>query len=222
MKKMTMAAIALACAASVSAQVVSQNIVGYNTEVSAGGFMISGMQFKADGGNTPTTVYGDSLPLQSRIYTWNADIAEYEIVTYASLFVPFVGPTTKWSGEPNLAIGEGYWVESAGAAESVLAGTVSSEAAITNSISAGFQMCSYPYPVERLVKNLGFTPTIGDRIYLWDAAIADYKIITYSSVFVPFVGPVTKWSDENAPIAVGEGFWYEAMAPQEWVANKPF
>ena len=220
MKKLIATVAVLACAASVvSAQTVtSQNIVGYNKDVSAIGFHISGMQFDNAVANTPTTVYGDSLPLNSKIYTWNG--SGYVIATYGQSFVPFVGLVTKWNSEPVLGNGEGYWVESTGAAESVLSGEVPLDAAITNSVAAGFSMLSYPYPVDRVITELGFTPVLGDKIYAWNGT--GYTIVTYGQSFVPFVGLVTKWNNETLPISVGEGFWYETATPQTWIATKPF
>ena len=114
MKKLIATVAVLACAASVvSAQTVtSQNIVGYNKDVSAIGFHISGMQFDNAVANTPTTVYGDSLPLNSKIYTWNG--SGYVIVTYGQSFVPFVGLVTKWNNETlPISVGEGFWYETA-------------------------------------------------------------------------------------------------------------
>jgi len=220
MKKLVMTAAVLACATSmVAAQTVtSANIVGYNKEASAVGFHISGMQFDNAAANTPTTVYGDSLASGSKIYTWNG--SSYVIASYGPSFVPFVGLVTKWNNEPALGNGDGYWVESVGVAETIRNGEVPMDAAITNSIVAGFQLCSYPYPVDRVISNLGFTPTSGDKIYAWNGT--GYDIVSYGPSFVPFVGLVTKWNNETLPIAVGQGFWYEAAAGSTWIATKPF
>lgn len=217
MKKIMLAAVGFAFAASIaSAQVTSANIVGYNKDTAnAAGLHISGMQFLNET-NTPTSVYGDQLPKGSKIYKFDGS---YTIVTYTDVFVPIQGLVTKWSSEVDLGNGDGYWVEVPSASEAILSGEVSTENSITNNIEIGLQLVSYPYPVERVITNLGFTPAKGDKIYVYDGS---YTIITYTDVFVPIQGLVTKWSNETLSIGVGEGFWYEAVSPQTWIANKPF
>lgn len=219
MKKIIATAAMAACAAVVTAQTVtSANIVGYNKATTdSSGLYLAGMQFELSTNSTPTTVYGDQLPKDSKIYTF--DGASYTIVTYTDVFVPISGLVTKWSADVDLASGVGYWVEVPEASEAILSGEVPSASAITNDISTGLQLVSYPYPVERVVTNLGFTPADGDKIYKYEGS---YTIVTYTSVFVPIQGFVTKWSDESLSFDVGEGFWYEAAAEQTWVAEKPF
>lgn len=219
MKKLLMTVAVLACAASiVSAQTTSANIVGYNKDVSAAaGVHISGMQFD-NPTNNPTTVFGDQLPLGSKIYKWTG--SGYQIAEYTSVFVPFVGPTIKWDSDPTLGNADGFWVEVPSAATATLSGEVPSDDSITNSIAIGVSMLSYPYPVDRVVTNLGFNPTVGDKIYVWTGS--GYTISEYTSVFVPFVGPTIKWDNETLPVAVGQGFWYEAAGAQTWIVNKPF
>lgn len=218
MKKIIMTVAVAVCAAVVTAQTVtSANIVGYNKDISAVGFHISGMQFD-NPTNTPQTVYGDSMPMGSKIYKFNG--ASYDTAVYGSVFVPFVGLVTKWSADLELGGGDGYWVEAPSAATAILSGEVPMADSITNSLAVGFNLVSYPYPVDRVITNLGFAPVAGDKIYVFNGA--SYDTSTYGSVFVPFVGLVTKWSNETLPVAVGQGFWYEATAAQTWVSNKPF
>lgn len=218
MKKLVLTAAVVACAGVVSAQVYSENIVGYNKDAaSAAGFHISAMQFE-NATNTPTTVYGSQMPVGSKIYKFNG--TSYDTSTYGSVFVPIQGLVTKWSAELNLAGGAGYWVEVPSAAEAVLAGEVPAAASITNQLSAGFSLVSYPYPVDRVVTNMDLSPAVGDKIYVFNGT--SYDTSTYGSVFVPIQGLVTKWSNETLAIGVGEGFWYETTSAQAWVVNKPF
>ncbi len=218
MKKAVMAVAVLACAGSVLAQTVtSANIVGYNKDVSAVGFHISAMQFE-NATNTPQTVYGDSMPAGTKIYKFNG--TSYDTAAYGSVFVPIQGFVTKWSADLDLGSGDGFWVEAPSAAEAIVSGEVPSAASITNELSVGFNLVSYPYPVDRTVADLGFAPVAGDKVYVFNGT--SYDTSAYGSVFVPIQGFVTKWSNENLAISVGEGFWYEAAAAQTWVAEKPF
>ncbi len=218
MKKIIMTAALVACAAVVTAQTVtSVNIVGYNKDVSAVGLHISAVQFN-NATNTPSTVYGDSLSLGSKVYLFNG--VNYDTSTYASIFVPGQGLATQWSADLDLGDGQGHWVEVSTEAETIISGEVPLDAAITNQIDAGLSLVAYPYPVERVITGLGFVPASGDKIYVFNGV--NYDTSTYASIFVPIMGMVMKWSDETLSVAVGEGFWYETEVAQSWVVNKPF
>lgn len=218
MKKATIAMVAVVFAAfAAQANTTSANIVGYSKSAYTGGFAISAMQF--DGGAAgPTAVYGDQLPSGSKIYTF--DGSGYTIASYGTAFVPGQGLVTKWDQEPSLAAGSSYWVSTPGSVEAIVSGEVNTADSVTNVISAGFSLNSYPYPVERTVAQLELSPTSGDKIYLWDGS--GYTIISYGSAFVPGQGLVTKWDNDSAVVGVGQGFWYSTAAPQTWVVNKPF
>ena len=218
MKKATIAMVAVVFAAfAAQANTTSANIVGYSKSAYTGGFAISAMQF--DGGAAgPTAVYGDQLPANSKIYTF--DGSSYSISTYGTAFVPGQGLVTKWNSEPSLGAGSAYWVSTPSSVEAIVSGEVNTADSVTNVISAGFSLNSYPYPVERTVGELELSPTAGDKIYLWDGS--GYTIITYGSVFVPGQGLVTQWNNASAVVGVGQGFWYSTASPQTWVVNKPF
>ncbi len=202
-------------------QGATMGIVGVSRVQEPMGFHIAGMQYNSDATNTPESVYGDSLPFNSKIYKFEGG-AGYQIATYGQVFVPGVGLVTKWSSDLNLASGEGYWVEAPGAVDTHMYGDVPVADAITNSIVTGFQICSYPYPVDRAIADLGFTPTAGDQIFVWNSAETGYEIISYGSVFVPGTGLVTKWNNESVQIKVGQGFWYSSVVDTDWVVNRPF
>jgi hypothetical protein len=104
--------------------------------------------------------------------------------------------------------------------ESTLSGTVPEEDAVTNSIVAGFQLCSFPYPVDRVVTNLGFSPVPGDKIYVWSGS--GYESASYGPLVVIGVGLVTKWDNETLAIPVGAGFWYESGENTAWIAERPY
>ncbi len=219
MKTIIMTAAVVACAAVVSAQTVtSVNIVGYNKYIALeAGLYIAGMQFNNDT-NTPETVYGASLPVGSEIFAWNGD--GYDSALYGEVFVPGQGMVTQWDAAPTLGNGDGYWIDVAAATEAVLSGEVPAEGSITNILSAGVNLISYPYPVERTVIGMEFDPVEGDEIFMWTGA--GYETALYGEIFVPQQGFVVKWDNETLSVDVGQGFWYDSVATQTWVVNKPF
>ncbi len=210
--------IGLCCLASIASaqEVVTLGTFGFVKNAHTNTYHISGMQFDNSPSNTPTIVYGDTLPKGSKIYVWDGG---YTIAEYNDVYVPGQGLVTKWDIDPELGNGQGYWVEVPSTTNATLSGDVPMADAVTNSISIGLQLCSYPYPVDRVVTNLGFTPSKGDKIYDWSGG---YVITEYNDVFVPGQGLVTKWNNETLPIAVGKGFWYESVANTNWIATKPY
>ena len=202
-----------------SAQVTTtSSVVGFRKIDEPAGFHISGMQFNVTTNNSPETIYGDTLPSGSKIYKWTG--SGYSSATYGPVFVPGQGLVTKWNASLTLDQGEGYWVESPSAVDASFYGEVPLADTVTNSISAGFQLCSFPYPIDRVITNLGFTPISGDKIYVWNGS--SYASSSYGQVFVPGQGLVTKWNNETLSISVGEGFWYESGVNTNWVATRPF
>ncbi len=212
-----------ALVASLATIAVAQNAVqlgvfGFTRISKPVDFVICGMQFQKGTNLTPATVYGDTLPTGSKIWRWNGSV--YESSLYGPVFVLGQGLVTKWSSNLDLGSGQGYWVEVSGGSESILSGGVPLEDAFTNSISAGFQICSYPYPVDVEVADLGFAPSSGDKIYVWNGS--NYVSSVYGPVFVLGQGLVTKWSNETLLVPAGEGFWYESVANTNWIATRPY
>ena len=163
-------------------------------------------------------MYGDELPSGSKIYKWTDE--GYLSSTYGDVFVPGTGVVTKWDSDLDLNSGEGYWIYTPSSVDAYLSGDVPLDDSITNSIVEGYQICSYPYPVDRVVTNLGFTPSSGDKIYVWDGS--GYGSSTYGDVFVPGSGVVTKWDNEDLQVGVGQGFWYYSTVAVEWVVERPY
>jgi len=197
--------------------VTSANIVGYIKDNAPVGYHITGMQFD-NATNTPQTVYGNTLPKGSKVYKFNG--SDYVTAQYTDVFVPGTGLVTKWNASINLSLGDGYWLQVPGATNAILSGNVPMDASITNHISEGLQILSYPYPVDRVVTNLGFLPSKGDKIYVFNGN--DYITSKYTDVFVPGTGLVTKWNNETLAIPAGSGFWYETTNAPDWVTIRPF
>ena len=200
-------------------EVVTLGTFGFTKDTSAvAGIHLSGMQFYNGTNNTPDTLYSTNLPLNSVVHAWNG--STYDSSTYKSVFVSGSGFVIKWTSDPELAQGQAYWVEAPSAMDAVLSGTVPMDDAITNAIVTGLQLCSFPYPVDRVITNLGFSPSINDVVHVWNGTTYDSS--TYKSVFVSGSGFVLKWTDETLPITIGEGFWYESGANIPWIALRPY
>ena len=197
--------------------VSSANILGYIATTNAPALFIKGVQLD-DGINTPQSMYGDTLPKGSTIYKFDGE--NYAISTYTDVFVPGSGLVAKWSVDIIFKNGEGYWLQLPGMNSFVNSGDVLMDDSITISINEGLQMLSYPYPVDRLITDLGLTPSKGDNLYVFDGT--NYLISSYTDVFVPGSGLVTKWSNEDVEIFAGQGFWYETTKPFEWTVTRPF
>ncbi|QBG47631.1 hypothetical protein EGM51_09590 [Verrucomicrobia bacterium S94] len=216
MKKIIATAAMAACAAVVTAQTVtSANIVGYTKVETVPGLVIASQQFEGSDA-TPTGLFGDSLPLGSKIYKYDpvsgyiGNIAEYQTIFLSG---------DAWSAELDLSEGS-FWVETTVASTNIFSGEVPSADSITNSLPPGLSLQRYPWPVEVSINDLDLTPALGDKIYKYDPEtgyignIAEYQTIFLSG---------DAWSADLV-FAVGEGFWYEnnAGTTNVWVEAKPF
>jgi len=212
MKKLIIAAMALTCAtAIVSADTVtSENIVGYNKAAVKGGVQILGTQFDT-GDNSPTGVFGSSLPFGSKIWVYDGAYA------FSVFEEDFLG-NKAWSKPLDLGQSIGYWVElpaGEGTYTNIISGDVYLADAVTNAITDGVQLLSYPYPVERTVSQLGFTPSVGDKVWVYKGG---YEFAVFEEDFLG----VKAWSKPNLLIGVGEGFWYETTVNTNWIVTRPF
>jgi hypothetical protein len=196
--------------------VTSQNIVGYSKEANDS-LQINAAQFWVGAGNTTTEVYGDQLPVGSKVYVYVPGSGYGgNIATYQSVFIG----GTAWNLEQDLSPGVGHWVETPGAAPSITAGEVPLDDSVTNNLVPGLQLISYPYPVQVSISQMELNPTVGDKIYKYVPG-SGYggNIATFQSVFIGG----TAWN-VDLTFDVGEGFWYESASAGtvQWVVNRPF
>jgi hypothetical protein len=217
MKKLgiTLAVVAFAAVAA-QAQTASANVVGYVKQGNSAGLQIQGIQFTSSSDTTVQGLFGNTLPVDSKVYTYAAGTGPYDIATYQA---GFFGLPDSWDKDITLALGTSFWVElPAGSASvtNIQSGEVSSDASIDISIVTGLQLLSNPYPVETTVQGSGFSATVGDKIYVYSNT-GGYDIATYQE---GFFGLPDSW-DKDITIGVGLGFWYEAAGPQTWTIGSP-
>lgn len=237
MRKYIMVLVLLATATGFAAdEVYSANIVGFIKQTSTNGLRIAGIPFEpSDGTNTVDALFGDTLPVGSKIYTF--DGTSYSISTYTSSSgwdsdLMQITYTTNWSlPDMEISAGAGCWVEvpdsSTNSYETVFSGEVETAASVTNTIYEGLNLLSNPYPVSTVLTNFGFaaSATVGDKVYVYrDGA---YSISTYAASSgwdsdLMKVTYTTNWSIPGLTVEAGEGFWYSAGGEIEWVENCPY
>jgi hypothetical protein len=221
--------IAGVASAQTSSNVLSQNAVGYvKAEVQPGEFSLLAQPFNSiDGDPTPSNVFGDSLPVGTTLYVWDAVSATYSFETYQTQTAGFPPvTTTNWS--PDTALlepGKGFWVQVPTTVDVTLMGEVPANASADVSIVEGFTMAAVPYPVDITVEEtaIGANPAVGDTIYLWDSETQSYSFITYqteTSGFPPTT--TTNWAPSSVTIPAGSGFWYQTTVARTPSESKPY
>jgi hypothetical protein len=201
MKKLMMTAAVVACAGIVSAQVFSDNIVGYSQQtLPAGGLLIVSSQF----GDTTLGEAFTDVAANSKAYIWNG--SGYIIVTFFAGYGWFDSGFASLDATP-LPAGSALWIEDAGAGSTPIAlGEVPGAATIDVSLINGLTMIANPYPVAI---TLGDLPTAGlaggEKAYVWNGS--GYIIGTYFAGYGWFDSGFA--SLDATPLAVGQGLWLE-------------
>jgi len=210
-KTLLIAAAALISASAFAQTVTSANIVGYVKVETVSGFKIVSQQFEG-GDATPTGLFGDTLPLGSKIYQFDPT-SGYSVSEYTTIFLA----GDAWDTALDLSSGS-FWVESSSINTNTFSGDVGMADSVTNNIVPGFSMQVYPYPVTVAISDLDITPTLGDKIYKFNPG-SGYSVSEYTTIFL--AGDA--W-DTELTFEVGDGFWYEnaAATTNVWIEAKPF
>jgi hypothetical protein len=204
---LTAAALAAGLAGA-SAQVYSQNIVGYVNVTFTNGFTMFGNPLHTDSTGTNDTVqqiFGTNMPNGSTIYAFSGG-------AFAN---PAAGYTTKggWTGGTNaanaaLSAGRGVFIKVPSTATLTFVGNVVAGGTNTVPYNNGFNIVSSPTPQAGLLQtNLGFVPFNGDTIYQFNSSSQAYPN--------PSSGYTTKggWAGAGQPnLQVGEAFWLKSAS----------
>ncbi len=218
MKKLVMTAAVLGFAASVvSAQVYSENIVGYakNTLPSAGFSLVAPAQFGGAAGEVTLDNAFSGVAGGDKVYVYNG--TTYDIYSYFegygwfdSLFNP--------AGSVALSAGDAVWYQGAASAVVMMAGEVPSSTSIQVAVSTGFNLVSNPYPVAMALDDIDVSGFAGnEKVYVYNGTT--YDIYTYFAGYGWFDSLFNPAGGVEVP--VGQGFWLEASAGQI-VFNKQF
>ncbi|MBP7274792.1 MAG: hypothetical protein KBA51_01155 [Kiritimatiellae bacterium] len=231
------AGVALGAVVAIAQQAVySSNVVGFVTvDVPRGGMIMLRNDFvNPDGGDiSPSTLFGDTLPVGTKIQKWETDgTPGYSFSTYSIAFGPpplFLAETNWTPDTVSLERGGGFWVQiptnAPDASYTVtVSGEVPDEAEATVPVAEGLNMLAYMFPAEVLWTNttLAKKAKVGDRVYLWDGS--QYNISTYAVTFgpPPAFAPATNWSLPGMKIPVGRSVWYNATEADTWTEASPY
>lgn len=213
-KALFLSAIALASSLVVaSAQVYSQNVVGYYQLTLTNGFQMVANQLDLDGtgtNNTVETVFGtNGWANLTKIFAFDVGTAQYATVTF------FNGV---WSGAGKskvntaLSTGQGVFMQIPASGSPVtvtIVGNVMQGTLVTPINTAGFAIVSSPVPQGgNLATDFGTLTAVNlDKIYRLKADQSGYDTSTY------FNG---NWSGATPTVSVGQAFWYKGQAGSSW------
>jgi hypothetical protein len=86
------------------------------------------------------------------------------------------------------------------------------QGSLTNSLISGFNMVGSKVPQQAALEGvLGLVPALFDTVFQWDSVAQDYGAgaNTYLGV----------WGLGDPIIKVGEAFWYNSSAANDWIRN---
>jgi len=207
MKKLIMATAVVAVAASMaSAQVLSDNIVGYTKiDCPAGQLVLAGINFDTGGATIATMFPGTTFANTTKLYVWNKTTDAYVTATKGAFGWGAAGSTV-------LDNGTALWIQSATAKTVVIPGEVLTA---DNSVALpGLEMNSYFYPVSTAVKDMDLAAQlgVGSKIYVWNGT--GYTTATKGAFGWGVPG--------NTVIGPSTGFWVSPAAPITWNEVVPF
>lgn len=197
------AVIAALGTASASAQVTSQNIVGYIRLSLGKGFNLVSNQLK-NGNNNINTVLAEA-PEGTIAYKWTG-------ASFTS--VEKVGTEFEGAAAFSLNPGEGVFVNVPAATTVTLIGEVSLQNSVP--LKKGFNLVGCPLPLAGRVSDpatVGMTAVDDDKIYQWSGS---------SFASTEFIAGAWETADGNKAgpqIKVGEGFFYSTTSARNYVRN---
>jgi len=227
MKRIEKVGLAIALTAGLSWFVVanadsvkSQNVVGMlEKSLFEDELEIAGMPFLGTNVAKVSEIFGNSLPLDSRVYVWNG--SGYVIEYYETVIGPPPGfvEEDKWTPDTATVSGEdGFWIKlPSGTNVAVhLLGEVPDDGTVEMTIEPGLNLVAYPYSADMVWTNtaLASGAVLGDKAYFWDQDLQKYVINYYETVIGP---PPTfieedKWTFPDMDWGMGKGIWYYSAA----------
>jgi hypothetical protein len=196
------AVLGIAGAVSSSAQVYSVNAVGYVNVVIPRGFSMIANPLKAADSKISALI--PTAPAGTTIYKFNAATGAYTSSSFDDL-------DNAWLPDPTITLtpGEGAFINGSAQFTNTFVGEVST-GALTNAMSAGFQIKSSQVPQEgRIDTVLGFPPISGATIYQFNNATGGYVIASFDDLD-------NAWLPAVPTIKVGEAFWVNLAAAANW------
>lgn len=216
MKKLSTAFAACMLAGFVSAQVESQNIVGYTTSAinSATWYQIAPTFIPVGGAVTDGVAINDlfttGFVAGDKLYVWNQPQQKYDPYVWMTApldenfepTIPGWADDTEMRTAATLKIGQSVFLRkiSAGATSVVFSGEVKA-AVVTTVPSATWLQVSLPYPTDIALNDAitwtGFSA--GDKVYVWNTALQKYDPYVWMTAPLDenFEPTVAGWADDT-------------------------
>ncbi len=244
--------VAAGCMAQAATNTVSSaNIVGYvqRTLPPNNKYILVGVNFTANGGNpTLKDIFGTNQLRAAanyiqadRVVLWDKQAARYQM--YAMYtdkeFYP-CNTAAQWNTasatNPVVPLGSGFWIISAGGSTTTntlyLSGDVVIEQSLPLSLSAGYQLVSWPFSADQSIATMTTTNLtkaanyiLADRIVVWTGtAYQQYGLYTDGNWYP--CNTATEWNDAltetDRKISLGEGFWFIAKTAKTVTEQSPY
>jgi len=219
MKKLVLTAAVMGFAASMaSAQVYSQNIVGYSkSTIGAGQIDIVSLQFSGDeDGVALGQAFSGLVSDESVLYQYNG--AGYNVYDYYGENGWYKG--SDLADDVVIGKGEAVWLKGGSQeVKAVQAGEVPSEDSIEVTVDSGIALVASPYPVEISLGELAGSALVSDDTVLYIFNGANYDVYDYYGENGWYKG-----SDlaDDVKISVGQGFWLKSTQGGYLTFNKQF
>jgi hypothetical protein len=193
-------------ATTASAQVYSQNVVGYVTVSLTNGYNLIANQLDSDGtgtNNTVGSIIGSSLPLNTMVYKWTGtgwDPTQYKKNGLGA------SATTNWT-DPTYTInpGEAFMVDMPVNTNFTFAGNVLQGTNVVG-LPLGYTLMSSRYPVT-VDLTTNYAPALNDEIMIWNTSTNGWVPYIYKKSGLGATA-TTNWVPPLPPIQVGDGVMF--------------
>lgn len=234
MKRFLTAAIIMSAILSINAQaqintpegipISSGNMIGYvNIPITNGELKLVSVPFtpmnSKDAFKT-SEVFRDSLPVQSRVYSWDSVLRDWLIATYA--WNSRAG-TNVWRPDVSIKSGQGLLVKlpatPVGTYTISFLGSIPVDSTIRVPLAGGYTLIGYPYPVEVNITNtvFGTNAVDQDKILYWENGRWGSVTYAWDKLQEKFT-----WQPSNIVINIGMGVFYKSGSARTNEEVMPF
>jgi hypothetical protein len=162
-------------------------------------------------------VIGNQLEEKSSVYAWNMTDLAHRFLDKAS----YISLTAGFDKNFELVPGLGYWIyrplTAPATSRATLVGIVQNTD-YASRIEYGLNSWAYPYPIEKDITAVNFSPGDGDAFYDWISSADPQYLEKYSYS--------TSWPTGAARILIDRGYWYYRKGDSithgfDWTETRP-